>query len=184
MPRYQSFDPNAEIIGRTVSGFIKSIMHDEIDEILKRHGLDHIDPQAWYPVQQLLDIYNDIAVGINVSPIFVSLGMAAAQIGLDGMSEEAKSLSLQAFFSNYDAVWQSRHRNGDVGHVKYEQINEDHIILTIKVPYPDDIFYGAFYTYARHFHPKNKNFSVAYDERIPTREHGGQETVIHIRLQA
>jgi hypothetical protein len=183
MPLYQSFDPNAEIVGTTVSGFTKSVLYEDLTGVLKRHNLDNIDPTQWYPVQNLLNVYNDMAVKGNTSSVFVSLGMAAVQVSLDHMPAAMKSLTLAQFLSNYDSVWQSRHRGGDVGYVRFEQVNDNHFVMTFKSPYPDDIFYGAFYAYARHFCPRNKRFSVSYDTNHPRRDRGGEETVIHIRLE-
>ncbi len=183
MPRYQAFDPQVEMIGMTASGFIKSLMHDDITDILARHHLDNIDPQGWYPVQNLLDVMSEISEGSNTTTIFVSIGMAAVEMGLEAMPAAMKSLSIQEFFSKYDAVWKSRHRNGDPGSAQYELVDENHIILRIKTPFPDDIFYGGMYAYARFFCPNGKTFSVAYDENIPRRDAGGDVTVIHIRLK-
>jgi len=183
MPRYESFDSQAEMTGRTVLSFVKSIMHEDITGILARHHLDNIEPDGWYPVQMLLDVLSEISEGTNTSSIFVSIGVAAAQIGLDAMPPAMKAISLEEFFSKYDAIWKSRHRNGDGGSVRCEQVDENHLILHVKTPYPDDVFYGAMYAYARFFCPRDKTFSIAYDETLTPRDAGGDETVMHIRLQ-
>ncbi len=180
MPTYQAFDPKSEIIGRTALSMTTSIMHEDIEGILERHGLKSIDPEAWYLVQSLLNVMNEvISGGVNASPIFVSIGMAAARLSLEAMPPQLKALPWQTFFASYDKIWQSRHRNGDVGHVVCEQVDDHHLILRFRSPYPDDIFYGAFYTYARHFKPEGMSFKVAYDEKLLPRDRGGDETVIH-----
>jgi len=183
MQRYQAFDSQAEMTGMTASSFVKSIMHDDITAILTRHHLDNIDPQGWYPVQTVLDVLNEISEGENASSIFVSVGVAAAQLALAALPPVMKGCTLQEFFSKYDAMWKSRHRNGDAGFVHCEQVDENHLILCIKTPYPDDVFYGAIYGYVRFFCPKDKTFSISYDDQIPTRDAGGDETVMHVRLQ-
>lgn len=183
MPRYLAFDPQAEMTGMTVLSFVKSIMRENITGILKRHGLETIDPQGWYPVQPLLDILSEISESPNSSSIFVSIGVAAAQLALEGVLPSMKTPTLYEFFGQYDAMWKLRHRNGDGGYVRYEPVDPNHLIIHVKTPYPDDVFYGAIYGYARFFCPKDKTFSVAYDETRPTREAGGDETIIHIRLR-
>ncbi len=185
MPTYQAFDPNTELVGRTALSMTSNIMQDEYIDILKRHGLEQIDPEAWYPVQSLLDVFNEIARGgFNASPIFVSIGMAAARLSLESMPPQLKALPWQTFFTSYDKVWQSRHRNGDVGRVTTEYVDDNHLVLRFRSPYPDDIFYGAFYAYTRHFKPAGKNFSVTYDDKLLPRDKGGNETVIHIQVEA
>jgi len=183
MSRYVSFDPNVEMTGRTALSFVKSILHDDIAEILERHQLSNIDPDGWYRVQTLLDVLTEISEGLNTSSIFVSLGVAAAQLGIDGFPPALKNLSLPEFFLKYGDVWVSRHRNGDCGSVTCEVVDDKHLIMHVRTPFPDDIFYGAIYGYARFFCPQDKTFTVSYDQTQPGHDHGGEETVLHIRLQ-
>jgi hypothetical protein len=184
MLHYQSFDPQTELNGTSTEMFLKSIMHDDIEHILKHHGLSQIDPEGWYPTQAVLDVFNEVAEeGVNASPTFVSCGMAAVESALAGMSPQMKSMSLQEFCANYSARWQTLHRNGDAGSVEFQLVEENHIVMTLRVPYPDDVMYGVFYAYARFFMPKGKHVTVAYDEKLPRREQGGETTVIHIRVK-
>jgi virulence-associated protein VapD len=179
MSHYQAFDLNSEVLGQMVSSMTKSIFHNDIEDILKRHGMDNIDPQSWYPVQNLMEVFNEVSK--NTSQVFISIGMASAQMSLESMPQ-IKILPFHTFFASFDSVWQSRHRNGDVGHMQYQRIDDNHLTMTFRSPYPDDIFYGAFYTYCREIRPKDKNFTVAFDEKVPTREGGGEVTIIHIHL--
>jgi hypothetical protein len=183
MPHYQAFDPRAEMTGLSVLSFTRSILHEDIAAILKRRHLDNIDSQAWYPVQSLLDVFSEISEVSNTSSIFISIGVAAAQLGLEALPPAMKTLSLPEFFVQYEAVWASRHRNGDGGSVTCTQVDDHHLILTVKTPYPDDVFYGAIYAYTRYFCPQDKVFSLSYDKTVPTRDNGGDETLIHVQLQ-
>jgi hypothetical protein len=183
MPLYRSFDPQTEVMGIGLLGFTRSIVHNNLAEILARYHLDHIDPQGWYPVQTLLDVFGEISSGMESSPIFISLGVAVSQVVLQSLTAEAKAVSLHQFFSGYDAFWKSRHRNGDMGYVNYERVSENQIIMRVRTPYPDDLIYGLIYGYARYFCPKDQTVSVAYDEHLPSRDTGAEETLIHIRLQ-
>jgi hypothetical protein len=179
MSHYQAFDMKSEVLGQMAMSMTKSVLHDEIEQILDRHGMNNLDPNSWYPVQNLMEVFNEVSE--NTSQIFVSIGMASAQSSLQAMPQ-IKALPFHKFFAGFDSVWQSRHRNGDVGHLKYKQIDDNHITMTFRSPYPDDIFYGAFFTYAREFKPEGKTFKVSFDETTPTREKGGKETTIHIYL--
>ena len=186
MPTYQAFDPQSEMNGRTALGMVKSILHDDIAEILVRHHLNDIDPDAWYRVQDLLEVFNEVAQqrdGGNSSSIFVSIGMGAADIGFEGMPPQLKSMSLEEFLAAYPSRLSVIH-HGDVGYVKYEKLNENHFVMTMNVPYPDDMMYGVFYGYARHLKPKGQSPSVAYDNRQPRRDKGGEVTILHITLHA
>lgn len=184
MPHYyQTFDPKAELNGTSAMMFSNSIMHDDLEDILKRRGLDSIDPNGWYPLQSLLDVFNDIAEGRNASSTFVSIGMATAELSINQMlSADLKSLSLAEFWQSYPDVWLARHRKGDVGYVTCVVEDERNITLTFRAPYPDDMIYGLVYGYTRYFRPKGSHFSVAYDQDMPTREAGGYETILHIHI--
>lgn len=65
MPRYQSFDPNTELNGRTVLAFITSIKHSDIKTILEKHQLDQVDPNQWYSLQLVLNVLSDISDNAN-----------------------------------------------------------------------------------------------------------------------
>ncbi|HEX2619421.1 MAG TPA: hypothetical protein VHL11_04715, partial [Phototrophicaceae bacterium] len=156
MQHYKSFDPETEMVGQTVLSLVNSIMHNDIVDILKKHGLDKIDPLGWYPVQSVLDVMSDISKGDNASPVFVSIGMAAAQLGYESMGEDARQLPIGDFLTLYSKHYQSRTRYGDAGWIEVEMENERHYVITSRLPFPDDVFYGTFYAYARLFRPANK----------------------------
>ncbi|MBC8172013.1 MAG: hypothetical protein H7X77_10085 [Anaerolineae bacterium] len=180
MPHYQSFDPATEITGLSALSLLKNIMHKDIADIIHRHGLDQIDPNAWYPLQSLLDVLSDISEGENVTSTFVSIGMAAAQPGYDAMSEQMKAMSLGEFLKLYADVYKSRMRHGETGWIKVEQQAKNHYVLTLYIPYPDDVFYGVFYAYTRLFRPAGQGFTVKYDDKTVSREKGGEVTVLHV----
>lgn len=183
MPRYQSFDPEAEISGQTALSLITNIMHSDIAGILKRHQLEQIDPEAWYPIQSVLDVLSDISEGTNGSANLVSLGMASAKTVYENFPQEIRDLSLVDFLSNYnDLMRQVDGSRGDSNEIVFEQLNPHHMTVSFRVPYPDDVFYGFFYGMVRYFRPLGKGFSVKYDENKPRREEGGNSTTLHITI--
>ncbi|MBC8172012.1 MAG: hypothetical protein H7X77_10080 [Anaerolineae bacterium] len=184
MPHYQSFDPKAEIIGQTALSLITNIMHDDIAGILKRHDLEQIDPAAWYPIQSVLDVLSEISEGENASSAFVSIGMAAGKLGYDSLPDAVKQMSLGDFLVLYSKHYQSRMRNGDAGWIKVEQRNERHSVIQSCIPFPDDVFYGVFYAYARLYRPAGKGFTVKYDEQLVRHDDGGEFTTLHVLIDA
>ena len=77
--RYESFDPNAEIIGQNVLGFVECVNSDHILPHLKKHGLSEIDPGSWYPLQKWLDVLNDMTTAGGAMFDFVSVGLQIAE---------------------------------------------------------------------------------------------------------
>lgn len=182
MPRYVSFEADTELNGNTALAFLKNIRHDNIVDILKKHGMDNIDPTAWYPLQSVLNIMNDIYESSDASTNFVSIGIAAAQLGIDNLPPQMANATLEQLLMAYPAVYQQRHRGGDPGEIAVKKVDDSHYIITMRVPYPDDVFYGVMYGYVRHFCPQNKRFSLRYDPDLPRREDGGENTLVHVHL--
>lgn len=182
MVQYNSFDPNAELNGTTALAFIRSIQHDDIAEILEARGLAEVDPQAWYSLQRILDVLSDIASHENSTTNLVSVGIAAAQLGIDKLPPEMASATLEQVLLSYPKIYQTRHRGGDAGEIEVEKVNDDRYILKMRLPYPDDVFYGVMYGYVRHFRPANKRFTLRYDPNSTRRDEGGEITIVFVEL--
>jgi hypothetical protein len=183
MPHYQSFDPRTEINGRTAQSLIINIHHQDMEDILRRHGLLTIDPHSWYSLQTILNVLSDISEAGNSLTNFVSIGVAAAELGFGVLSEEQKAMSPEAFLMSYGQIYHTRLRGGDGGEIRTEKMNDDHFVVTMRIPFPDDVFYGIYYGYLRHFCPPNQTFTIMYDPSHRRREEGGESTVLHVQFQ-
>lgn len=179
MPKY-TCDPQTELMGRTALSLIENIQHHNIAPILKQHGLDTIDPDRWYKMQDVLNVLSDISEGTNAMSNFVSIGIAAAELSV--LPPEMEKMSLAEILTAYGKIYKIRHRGGDAGEVNVEQVAPNHFKLTMQIPYPDDVFYGVMYGYTRRFRPPGAHFVVKYDENVKRRDDGGEETVVHIIL--
>jgi hypothetical protein len=182
MPKYTSFDPNTELNGRTVSAFITNINHEDIASILSRHGLDAIDPNTWYPIQYVLNVLEDISEEANAMSNFVSIGVAATELALGVMPENLKTMSLDGFMQSYPQMYQSRLRGGDGGEVRIDKLDDLHYVIDTRFPFPDDVTYGVFFAYIRHYIGGKRHFALHYDDRTPRRDHGGERTIIHLNI--
>jgi hypothetical protein len=183
MARYQAFDPNTELTGQTALAFIKNINHREIERILKKHGLDRIDPASWYLLQRVLDVLTDISTEINSSSNFVSIGVAAAQLNLDRMPPELRSLPIDQWLQMYcEKVYQERHRNGNAGKLTLTKESPQRLRINMHSPYPDDLMYGVLYSYTRAMRPIGKGFTLRYEDGVPRHDQGGDQTIIHIEI--
>lgn len=182
MARYQAFDPANEVIGATAMALINNIQSDEIVPLLEKNGLADMEPDQWYPLQDVLNVMSDISENPNATTNFVSVGMAAATIGIQSRPPEAQQAPLRQILEQYGEYFPTRFRNGDLGFVRTQVVNDDHFIVEVKTAFPDDIFYGIMYAYARHYKPEGKHFTVKYDENASRRDFGAEVTLIHIVL--
>jgi hypothetical protein len=184
MPRYTAFDPATEFNGTNVMAFVTNMQHEDIAEILERHGLTKIDPDQWYPLQKVLDVMSDIADRAeNVSANFVSLGMAATLHGIETLPAEVKALPLMDFLMLYGKIYPTRFRNGDPGTITATKVDDTHMVIDARIPMPDDTLYGVFYGLARHFRAEGQRFTLAYDETLPRHDTGGEFTRLHLYLR-
>ena len=173
-----SCDPNVELNGHTTQAFLQSVMHSSFAEILSKYGFDQVDPNIWYPLQDVLNVIREISLQSNAMMNLVSIGIAAAENSI--YPPEIEALSVEEFFALYREYYPKRHRGGESGWVEVEKSADDHLTLRFQVPYPDDLFYGVIYGYVRRFSKQDELFSVMYDDDVLRKDQGGDYTVVHI----
>lgn len=176
MPTY-TCEPGLELNGQTARSLLENLNQDLMRPFLDAHGLDEVDPDAWYPLQDVLNVMNDIEAAGNATGSFVAIGVKAAE--LSPLPPEMEAMGFEQFMLIYADVYQQRHRNGYPGELVIESIDSNHILIHFNVPYPDDVMYGLIFGYARRLMSARGFFTVYYDEDVPTREQGGDETLIH-----
>ena len=179
MGRYHVFSADHEIPGKILIDLENAVGSDEIMPFFAKHGMTNIDPLAWYPMQKLLDIYNDMVDTKNGTMFdFVSIGMKEAEQAI--VPPQFQTMPLLDILKGVAQVFNLNNRGSDYGSCTAEVITDKHIKITLRAATPDDIWYGVFYGFVRRFAPKQTQFSVRYDPNIPRRENGGDVTIIHI----
>ena len=71
-------EPNLEIPGHTAYALLESINRENYLHVLEKHGFADIEQSTdiWYPLQDLLNILNDMGQNGRATMDFVSIGMA------------------------------------------------------------------------------------------------------------
>jgi hypothetical protein len=178
MAQFLSFDPNVEIIGQNVLGFIECSNQDSIRPLLKQHGLTDVKPDQWYPLQLWLDILSDISNQSGAMQDFVSIGVKIAETAV--YPPQFANLSFEEILMQSNTTYQLQHRNGYAGEQTTEKLGDKHLLLTMKTPYPDDLAYGVVWGQARHFLPRGTQFTIQYDTSEPRGDEGGEYTRLDI----
>jgi hypothetical protein len=172
-------DPDLEIGGYSAHSLLESETRNHYLDILEKHGLSNINKDIWYPVQNLLGVLNDINEQRSAMIDFISIGLAASdnsQLPLD-----VQHLSFRDFFLGYGSIYRRIYRNGDPGEIQVEEIEENHLAITlIDVPFPDDLMYGVLYGFACRFANNGEKFTFHYDDQRRRRDQGGEYTIIHL----
>jgi len=179
--KYIAFDPKAEVNGYSLLGFFQCLRREEIRPFLDAYGLDELDPDKWYPVQDWLDVLNHVAEERPGQAIFdfVAVGMKVAET--TRFPPEFDTLPLTEIFRIGNEDFRTnQHRGGDVGEIVLEVIGPKHVIQKVRTAYPDDFWYGIFYGICRRYLLPGTQFTLYYDEDTPRRDHGGEWTLIHI----
>ena len=180
--RYEPFGPDAEVFGGGMLAFIKSVNFQSFSKILEKHNLESIDPEKWYPQAVWLDAFTEIANNTNAIHNLVSIGMKIAESA--PLPPEVQQMPFIEMMMNFNQSYLNNNRGKDIGGIETIIVDDNHIIMVDKTPYPDDFVYGAYYEFARRFLPFGTNFHVKYDDEVPRREQGGTETRVHITWES
>jgi len=177
MTTYTSPDPSAKVIGQNLLSFIQNVNAGNVLPFLEKHNLSHIEPDKWYPLQPWLNVLEDLSNESNAMFNMVAIGAAISETAV--LPPGAENLSIEEILFAINDVYQMQHK-GDVGSVVTEKVDDHHIVLTLNVPYPDDLEYGTAYGFARRFLPPNTPFTVEYDAKSLRHDEGGDCTILHI----
>lgn len=180
MADWHVFSPDHEIPGQILIDLANAVGSEEILPFYQAHSLTNIDPKAWYPQQTVLDIYGEMASRKGGSMFdFVSIGIKEAEQAI--IPPHFLALPLLTNLQSIGEVFKLNNRGTDVGEIRCETISDHHVKMIMRIPQPDDIWYGIFYGYVRRFIPRGADFTVTYDPAVPRRDKGGDVTIIHIK---
>ncbi len=169
METFTAFDPETEVIGQAMLALVECVNKDHILPILRRHGLEHIEPDRWYPQQLWLDVFRDVASNTS-SALFdlVAIGIKFVETarfpeGIDSIEE-----ALIAVNDSY----QMNHRGGYAGEMSVVIMGPRHVQVIDHTPYADDFTYGVIYALARRFRPEGTYPTIRHDDTAPCRKRG------------
>lgn len=177
-PKYQLLSEDHEVVGSVVIAYRSSINIENYQDVYSRHGLDEIEPDAFYSMQKLVDVFNEIEQAPSDAMFdFVSIGMVSGEQIQKTFMENGVS------FTDSMLAIQSMHyemnRGADVGYFKVEVAEPGYLICYMRGPYPSDLYYGAIWAAARV--RELSDFTVYYDTEALRFEDGGDETIIHVQ---
>lgn len=170
--------PSAEVIGQNIHAFVDNLQGKDTLPIMQRHGLVNLEPFNWYPLVNLMEALNEIAETSESTASMVAIGMEIAKVV--PMPPEMPEPTLEQVLMVWDGVYQSIHRNGDVGSIICEKLDDQHFKTIHTDLYPDDFTYGIVYGYAQRFLPRGTDFKVFYDPLVTPRDSGGDQTIVHV----
>lgn len=171
--------PNIELIGLAGAAILENLAKDEVHEFVERHGLGNIQPDAWYPVDSFIHVFEDwYNAGENLTQRLISSGMAVLDMVAPALPADINSWPLVQQLSVIEVIHQTSYRGGLPGEFIVEQLDDNHLRYRASVPWPDDFNYGLVYGIARHFLAKNYVFNLQFDPDFLRQDDGGEFTVL------
>lgn len=175
MAQFIAFAPNVEINGTTVMS-ITAAMGSTAKPILAAHGLGRIKPDEWYPQQDWLDAFREIAQLPSNIVDLVNIGMQIPQNAIFPSGID----SIQAALQSIDVAYHMNHRGGEIGSYQAVIIDDNQIDLICENPYPCHFDYGIIYGMSRRFCPKDMLVKVEHDDYAPCRRNGASSCTYHV----
>ncbi|MGF1507328.1 MAG: hypothetical protein GYB64_05590 [Chloroflexi bacterium] len=155
--KFEAPNPDAEVLGYGLSALGESITRAEFEHMLDKYGLTEIDPQAWYPLQTLLDMYAEMDEDKSRSmQYFVSIGMKVVHV----IPEHIASIPEALDFLNAALAGSMRHYAVDTYNYRIETVEEGHARVIDYTPFPHDLIYGYMYAIANTFSGEGRSPTV------------------------
>lgn len=149
--------PQAEVIGQAVIAFSENLVSDQIAPLLPKHGLEDVDPEAWYPHQSWMNVLKDIQDMPGASTAFVAFGRQVVKAAV--MPPEMKTIP--DVLNALHAIHHMNLRNIPEEEGYYiEQISPQHYRVHHNTPNPEDAIYGFIWGLAARFRGDGEEFSV------------------------
>lgn len=179
--RKLSCSPNAEVLGALTSIFLENLLGEDTAPIFRKHGVFDMNPETWYPLQPVLDAFNELSEHPNLALNMVAIGIKFVEAAPS--PPDNKQPSFETLLKGWDEGYQMHHRGADVGRIWVEKVNATHFKVFYTIVYPDDFSYGVLYGFAKRFLPEGSKFTVFYDPDVPARDYNGtaDHTIIHIQ---
>lgn len=171
MAQFVGFDPNVLVSGQSMMIIIQA-MGKRVCPLLKKHGMENIQPDLWYPQQPYLDFFREIALG-DFRSVLISIGMLVPTLMY--WPENVQTIIQALFF--IDEVYQMNHKGGTIGSYQAVQTRERQIEMRCENPYPCDFDYGLIYGAAKLYQPADEHILVTHASTGRCRKYGGDTCV-------
>lgn len=178
--RVYTCEPGTEVSGEVLLGVINNIRSDQFMPYLEVKGLTDVQPHHWYPLEKLMDIFNEMTKRGGDSSNFVALGMAIATYSV--MPEGAESPTMVQMLEVWNDHYQINHRSGKISQVQTVKVHDKHYQLVLEVAhtYPHDLVYGLAYGFCRKLLPSGTTFTVRYDDEYKPSNPNADKIILHV----
>ncbi|RBI60115.1 hypothetical protein DMJ13_20925 [halophilic archaeon] len=180
MATYDAFDSDVEAKGETImsvvegAGELSTVFRNKAEETLANNGIEDLQPDKCYPLQDYLNAFEEISVTVGDKTI-VNIGKKIPQNadwppGVNSVADGLASIS-EAYDMN--------HRGGEYGSYEIEEVGPNEMEVTCHNPYPCDLDKGIIKGAAEEF--SSSTAFVDVDEQSShCRQDGGDSCVYRV----
>lgn len=153
----------AEVLGASAAVFFDNLASHQLDPVLAKHGFtqESFDPQAWYPLQFLLDLADE-ANPNDDHVIGVALGKALAQRLINMLNVPDAQTFVEVSLNQVQEVV-NRNIPEEFGY-QITKIDEGHYLVHNNTPFSNNGIYGYLWEAMRILVGTEGTFSVRLTE--------------------
>lgn len=176
MQEYVSPNPNAEVTGQFIKGYLNAFGDDVLPYADKR-GYGNLDLNAWYNYQSFLDLLSELATpDMQGTFDLIKIGM---RTGSDGV-QRYQPTSIEDFFVKVKRYFADTIRGLDTSTWWDAEIASNQMAVYSSSYTGCDYSYGVLYAVVRDLRPANNLFSVIHRAE-PCRKRGDNYCIYDVR---
>lgn len=178
MSKYHTLGPDAQIRGKLLLNMLESKRGAQVRPFLAQHGLANPDPKQWYPLEDIITIFNEISEAGEgaASATYVAIAMREMEVA----EWPAEITTLEQALSIINDAYRIQYRGKDIGGFWCEKLGYHHYRILFQLPHPNDYVYGLMYGMARRFLPEDSQFVVQFDNDYPHNDVSGETSAIEV----
>ncbi len=170
MAMFKTLAPGVEVNGETVLSIVNrmGIFKKQAYEILRKNGIVDPKPGQWYSQQSWLNAFKTISDELGQA----TLSIIGKKIP-DNAQWPPEVDNIEKALGSIDVAYHMNHRNGEIGHYKFEKVGDREFKITCNNPYPCDFDKGLIEAVALKFKPADViGLRVKHDDSKPCRKKG------------
>lgn len=140
----------AESLGLILQSFLVSIQRKEYQPVLDKYGITDFDPDAWYPMQLILEIFEAVQNSTNATQNLVSIGIKVVEV----VDFKSRFPTLIDLVENLPQLEQDLHRNNP-GYWEVKRVSPNCIEIMDRTVWPHDLEYGVLYGFTNLYSDEN-----------------------------
>lgn len=180
MAQFIAYDKNVQVNGQTILSVINAMEFGKETraEILKKYGMDNVDPEKWYNQQSWLDAFKEIRDTLGEKTLYI-IGKAIPA----NAKFPPEIDNLEKALGSIDVAYHMNHTKGEIGHYTLTEFDRSKkkAVVVCDNPYPSEFDRGIIMAMLSKFRPKG---SVRYDVQLDlskeTRQNGADSCTYEV----